>query len=162
MSHYENEFALKRADLAGIRSYVLKAKSAEERDEELLDVLKGADVELVVLADYIRLIGPKVIKDFTLINTYLSLLPKYVGRGMRDENVHMVVADNYGNERGVTLHFVNAKHDRSQIIYQTHVPFYPEDSENDILTRVQEVKKTPLVSILKAFTEGKIDIPDIS
>ena len=77
-------------------------------------------------------------------------------------HVHKAVVENRENESGVTLHFVNAEYDKGQIVYQTHVPVYPEDTPEDVSTRVQAAEKTQLVSILKAFTEGKIDIPDIS
>ena len=152
-------YVLRRAEIAGMKSDVLQADTVEERDEELTEVLKRADVDLVLLAGYLKPIGPKVLDNFTVINTHPSLLPKYGGKGMYGMHVHQAVVDNHETESGVTLHFVNSEYDRGPVIWQTHVPVYPEDTADDVSTRVQAAEKTQLVSILKAFSEGKIDIP---
>ena len=153
-------FALKRAQRAGIQTHVLQATTAEERNEELNEILKKSEVDLVVLAGYLKLVGPNVLHDFTVINTHPSLLPKYGGKGMHGMHVHQAVVDNHEKESGVTLHFVNEEYDKGQIIWQTHVPVYSEDTADDVSTRVQAAEKTQLVSILRAFSEGKIDIPE--
>lgn len=160
ISDKEDAVALTRAQAANISTYVLRETTANERDEELYYVLKNANVDLVVLAGYLKLIGPKVINNFTLINTHPSLLPKYGGKGMHGMNVHQAVIDNNEYESGVTLHFVNQEYDKGQIIWQTHVPIYSEDTADDVSIRVQAAEKTQLISILRAFSEGKINIPE--
>ena len=160
VSDNKHAYALERAYMFDIKRYILKSTTAEDRDEELLKVLKHADVDLVVLAGYLKLVGPKVLKEFTLINTHPSLLPKYGGKGMYGMNVHQAVVENHESESGVTLHFVNEEYDKGLIIWQTHVPVYHEDTADDVSARVQTAEKTQLVSILKAFSEGKINIPD--
>lgn len=159
MSDKRDAFALRRAEMNGIASYVLQGKTDEECDEEMTDILKTGDIDLVVLAGYLKLIGPKMLKNFTVINTHPSLLPKYGGKGMHGMHVHQAVVDNHEKESGVTVHFVNSEYDKRQVIWQTHVPVYPEDTADDVSARVQAAEKTQLVSILKAFSEGKIDIP---
>ncbi len=159
VSDKKDAYAVRRAEIAGIRSYVLKEADAEKCDEELYEVLKGANVELVVLAGYLKLIGPKVLSEFTIISTHPSLLPKYGGKGMYGIHVHQAVVENQEKESGVTLHFVNSECDRGRVIWQTHVPVYPEDTAEDVSDRVKAAEKTQLVSMLKAFSEGKIDIP---
>lgn len=159
VSDKADAFVLRRAEMAGMERYVLQATTEEKRDEELAEVLKKADVDLVVLVGYLKLIGPKVLDNFVVINTHPSLLPKYGGKGMHGMCIHQAVVDNHETESGVTLHFVNSKYDRGPTIWQTHVPVYPEDTAEDVSNRVQAAEKTQLVSMLKAFTEGKIDIP---
>ena len=159
VSDKKNALALTRARMAGVDTYTLEATTAEKRDEELHEVLVKADPDLVVLAGYLKLIGPKVLEDFYVINTHPSLLPKYGGKGMHGMHVHQAVVDNHEKESGVTLHFVNSEYDRGPVIWQTHVPVYPEDTADDVSARVQAAEKTQLVSMLKAFSEGKIDIP---
>lgn len=159
VSDKNDALALTRAQMAGVGSYVLQGKTAEERDEELAEVLDKAGADLVVLAGYLKLIGPKVLREFAVINTHPSLLPKYGGKGMHGMHVHQAVVDNHETESGVTLHFVNSEYDRGPVIWQTHVPVYTEDTADDVSARVQAAEKTQLVSILKAFSEGKIDIP---
>lgn len=77
VSDREDSFALTRAQTSSIETYVLRANTAEERDEELHEILKKADPDLVVLAGYLKPIETKVLSDFTVINTHPSLLPKY-------------------------------------------------------------------------------------
>lgn len=160
VSDTRNAFALIRAELACIKIHVLTGETEEKRDEELNSVLRKAGVELVVSAGYSKLIGPKVLKDFVVINTHPSLLPKYGGKGMYDMRVHQAVVDNKESESGATVHFVNEEYDKGPIIWQTHVPVYPEDDAASVRERVQAAEKTQLVSILKDFSEGKIDIPN--
>lgn len=159
VSDRNDALALVRAQMAGVGSYVLQGKTAEERDEELAEVLNMAGADLVVLAGYLKLIGPKVLDNFTVINTHPSLLPKYGGKGMYGMRVHRAVVDNNETESGVTLHFVNSEYDRGPVIWQTRVPVYTEDTADDVSARVQAAEKIQLVSILRAFSEGKIDIP---
>lgn len=160
ISDNKNAYALTRAEESSIETYLLKATNAEERDNELYGVLKENHIEMVVLAGYLKLIGSKVLESFPVINTHPSLLPKYGGKGMHGMHVHSAVVDNHEKESGVTVHFANKEYDKGQKIWQTHVPVYPEDTAEDVSARVQAAEKTQLVSILQAFTEGKIDIPE--
>ena len=159
ISDKSDAYALRRAEFAGMGKYVLQKATAEERDEELVEVLEKADIDLVVLADYLKPIGPKVLDKFSIINTHPSLLPKYGGKGMYGMHVHQAVVDNCEEESGVTLHFVDSEYNKGPVIWQTHVPVYPEDTAEDVSIRVQAAEGTQIVSILKAFSEGKIDIP---
>lgn len=159
-------FALERAKQARIETHILKAKTAEERDEELYQVLIHKEVYdedyddiLVLLLGYLKLVGPKTVNNFDIINTHPSLIPQYCGKGMHGMHVHEAVVANGESESGVTLHFVNEEYDDGQIIYQTRVPVYPEDNANDVSSRVQRAEKAQLVSALIDFTRGKIDIP---
>ncbi|MEE1517350.1 MAG: phosphoribosylglycinamide formyltransferase [Lachnospiraceae bacterium] len=160
VSDNPNAFALIFAETARIKTHILTSNTAKKRDEELLNVLKEVDVDMVLLAGYLKLIGPKVLDRYTVINTHPSLLPKYGGKGMYGMHVHAEVVKKHEKESGVTLHFVNEEYDKGQIIWQTHVPVYAEDCAKDVSDRVQAAEKTQLVSILKAFSEGKIEIPD--
>lgn len=159
ISDNENSYALARARSCNIPTYILRSESKESRDKELYETLVEANIDMVLLAGYLKLIGPKIINNFTIVNTHPSLLPKYGGKGMYGMHVHQAVVDNKETETGVTLHFVNEDYDKGKTIWQTHVPVYNEDTATDVSQRVQLAEKTQLISILKAFSEGKIDIP---
>ena len=156
-------YALTRAQMNGIKTHVLTADvTAEEGDKELKDVLESANVDLVLLLGYLKLIGPITLSHFPVVNTHPSLLPKYGGKGMHGMNVHMAVVKNEESESGVTLHWANGDYDKGQVIWQTKVPVYPSDNPRDVSDRVQMVEKTQLVYLLKAFTERKIDFPELN
>ncbi len=82
VSNNENAYALERARNAGIENYIIQSKGTNEIDIELTEKLKNYDVDLIVLAGYLKLIGQNLINNYTIINTHPSLLPKFGGKGM--------------------------------------------------------------------------------
>lgn len=82
VSNNENAYALERAKNAGIENYIIKNKNTNDVDIELTEKLKKYNVDLIVLAGYLKLIGQNLIKNYTIINTHPSLLPKFGGKGM--------------------------------------------------------------------------------
>lgn len=155
ISNNSDAYALERAKKSNIKTYVLKDYKDEK---ELYDVLKKSDVDLVILAGYLKLIPVNVIRDFTLINTHPALLPKYGGKGMYGMNVHRAVVENKEKETGVTLHFVNEEYDKGKIIAQTKVKVSKKDTPEDVSTNVQRKEKIQLVNALKEFSKGNIEI----
>ncbi|MBR4177887.1 MAG: phosphoribosylglycinamide formyltransferase [Bacilli bacterium] len=155
ISNTKDAYALTRANEAGIKNCLLN----DYKDEnELYDILKSSNVELIVLAGYLKLIPLKVIRDFTIINTHPALLPKYGGKGMYGMNVHRAVVENKEKETGATLHFVNGEYDKGKIISQTKVKVYKKDTPEDVSARVQKAEKIQLIRVLKDFSNGKIEI----
>lgn len=155
ISNTDKAFALKRAEIEGINHYVLKNYKDED---ELYNKLKESNIDLIVLAGYLKMIPKKVIRDFLIINTHPALLPKYGGKGMYGMNVHKLIIENHEKETGATLHFVNEEYDKGKIISQTKVKVYKKDTPQDVSDKVQKAEKIQLIKILKDFREGKIDI----
>ena len=155
ISNTNNAYGLERTKIAGIDSYVLE----DYKDEnELYNKLIEYDVDLIVLAGYLKLIPVKVIKDFIIINTHPALLPKYGGKGMYGMNVHRAVVENHEKETGATLHFVNKEYDKGKIISQTKVRVFKKDTPEDVSAKVQKAEKIQLIKVLKDFSKGKIEL----
>lgn len=154
ISNNPNAYALERAKLANIPTYVIKEKDNAKIDDELVKVLSKIDVNLIVLAGYLKLIGPKLIKNYTIINTHPSLLPKYGGKGMYGMKVHTAVVEAKEEYSGVTLHYVNGEYDRGNTIMQTVVKVLPTDTPEDLSARVQAAEKIQLVEVLKSFVNN--------
>ena len=150
-------YALERAKKAGIPTYIITSKSPEDIDNELSNFLKDYPIDLIVLAGYLKLIKDKLIKRYTIINTHPSLLPKYGGKGMYGMNVHQAVIDAKEKISGVTVHFVNEKYDKGNIIRQTKVEVLPTDTAEDLSAKVQAAEKIQLIEVLKDFVNGKIN-----
>lgn len=93
VSNNPKAFALNRAKKANIPSYVIQEKDPDKMDTELFDTLSKFDIDLIVLAGYLKLIGKKLLSKYTIINTHPSLLPKYGGKGMYGMNVHRAVIE---------------------------------------------------------------------
>ncbi len=148
-------FALERAKEAKIPTYVIKSKDAESRDNELYNVLSKIEIDLIVLAGYLKLIGHKLLDNYTIINTHPSLLPKYGGKGMYGMNVHKAVIAAKEEYSGVTLHYVNSEYDKGSIIMQTVVKVLPTDTAEDLASRVQAAEKIQLIGVLQSFADNK-------
>lgn len=158
VSDKEDAYSLIRAQNKGINTYVIKSKTLLDIDNELIDVLSEYDIDLIVLAGYLKMIGKNLISKYTIINTHPSLLPKYGGKGMYGLNVHRAVIENLEKESGATLHFVNEKYDQGNIIAQTKVAVLNDDTPESLAERVQKAEKIQLVDELKKISKQKIKI----
>lgn len=155
VSNNPEAYALTRAKNANIETYVLKTNTFDERDDELVNVLSNYNIDLIVLAGYLKMIGPKLLDHYKIINTHPSLLPKYGGKGMYGMKVHQAVVDAKETISGVTLHWVNHQYDKGNIIAQTTVEVLPTDTAEDVSTKVQSVEKVQLVRELQKFASQK-------
>ena len=155
VSNHPEAYALTRAKNSGIETYMIKNKTLEEQDIELTNILSNFTVDLIVLAGYLKKIGPKLIKQYKIINTHPSLLPKFGGKGMYGMKVHQAVVDAKEKISGVTLHWVNSNYDEGDIIAQTTVEVLPTDTAEDVAKKVQAVEKIQLVEELQKFSLKK-------
>lgn len=155
VSDHENAYALQRAKDAGIATYVIQSKEAQEIDEELFGELKKYPIDLIVLAGYLRLIGNNLLNNYTIINTHPSLLPKFGGKGMYGMNVHRAVIKAKEEYSGVTLHYINGEYDKGNIIKQTKVKVEPTDTAEMLSAKVQKAEKIQLVEVLQEFAKKK-------
>ena len=94
-----------------------------------------------------------LIKNYTIINTHPSLLPKFGGQGMYGMNVHRAVIEAKEEYSGVTLHYVNNKYDEGNIIKQTKVKVEADDTAETLSKKVQKAEKIQLIEVLKQFAE---------
>lgn len=155
VSDNENAFALERAKNNSIPTYVIKSKTACEIDTELINLLKDYNIDLIVLAGYLKMIGKNLINKYTIINTHPSLLPKFGGKGMYGMNVHKAVIEAKEKVSGPTVHFVNDKYDEGNIISQTEVKLDENETPESLAKKVQDVEKIQLTNVLKNFINEK-------
>ena len=121
----------------GIPTLVVR-RADWKQGEELLRGLRGFAVDLIVLAGFLWLIPPYLVKAFPnkIINIHPALLPKYGGKGMYGRHVHEAVRAAGEVESGITIHYVNERYDEGNIIYQAAVRLDPEDTAEQIAERV--------------------------
>ena len=155
VSDNKEAYALERAKNANIPTYIIAGKNKEEIDIELDNVLKEYDIDLIVLAGYLKMIGSRLISKYTIINTHPSLLPKFGGKGMFGMNVHRAVIEAGEKISGPTVHFVNEHYDEGNIISQTTVEITKEDTPETLAKKVQDVEKIQLIRVLKDFINKK-------
>ena len=121
----------------GIPSLVVKRKDWAT-GEELLAALKAYKVDLIVLAGFLWLIPPYLVKAYPkrIVNIHPALLPKYGGKGMYGHHVHEAVRAAGETESGITIHYVNEHYDKGNIVFQAAVRLDPDDTPEQIAERV--------------------------
>ena len=158
LSDEKKAFALERARKAGVETVVLDKKDYKERedfDREIVKHLKKRNVELVVLAGFMRLLSPYFIKEYRnrKMNVHPALLPSFKGpHGIKD-------AIDYGvKTTGVTVHFVDEHLDNGPIILQKTVEIKEGDTEETLLERVHKEEHKVYPEAIKLFVEGRVVI----
>ena len=158
ISNKANAFGLIRAQSAGIFSRVFLRNNFESNlamDQSIADELNKFDVDLIVLAGYMKILTPEFIQRFEgkIINIHPSLLPKYPGL-----NTYQRALDSGDREHGTTVHFVNEEVDNGAIILQAKVPIFDNDTVEVIeaRTREQEYRIYPIV--VKWFVENRLKL----
>jgi phosphoribosylglycinamide formyltransferase-1 len=127
---------LERARLAGIEALHLPAKPGQERaqyDEALAALLRPRAPDLIVLAGFMRILGPELVDSFTgrMLNLHPSLLPKYPGL-----DTHQRVLEAGDRWHGATVHFVTPALDAGPAIIQYRLPVGPDDTAESLAQRV--------------------------
>jgi phosphoribosylglycinamide formyltransferase 1 len=156
--------ALDRAELEGIPAYHLSSKrfpDADQLDCAIRDTLLKHQVDLVVLAGFMKKVGSKTIEAFAgrIINIHPALLPKYGGPGMYGTNVHERVLAAGDRETGVTIHVVTDHYDAGPILAQTRIPVVQGDTLETLAERVLVVEHQLYVETIARIVRGEIALP---
>ncbi len=149
---------LVRANKHGLKAVFVDPAAFPDRaafDRELIRILSENDVSLVVLAGYMRLVGPEFVQAFRnrVMNIHPALLPSFPGTsGVAD-------ALDYGVKvTGVTVHLVDEGLDTGPIILQEAVPVLPGDSEETLHQRIHEVEYRLYPRAISHFCEGRLRV----
>jgi len=129
LSNNPEAFVLQRADNFEIPTHVFDRHDFYESNE-VVDLLKRLDIDLVVLAGFLWLVPDNLLKAFPnkIINIHPALLPKFGGKGMYGDRVHKAVLEAGEEEHGITIHFVNENFDEGEVIYQAKFRVEPGDT----------------------------------
>src|SRR3954468_4167232 len=132
-----------------------KGKSREQHDAEVTAALQQANVDIICLAGYMRLLSPAFIRAFPerILNIHPSLLPAFPGLDAQKQ------AFDYGVKvSGCTVHFVDEFLDHGAIIVQKVVPVRPEDDEHTLAARILEQEHIAYSEAIKIVLEGNFSI----
>lgn len=163
ISNNGDSTALKRAENEHIPCYHLSAKkfgSEEALAKEILDVLSSYQINMIFLAGYMRMLHISVLEKYNnrIFNIHPALLPKYGGKGMYGMNVHTAVILAKEKETGVTIHRVNTEYDSGEIVAQTTVPVFENDTPQILAERVLEKEHEFLVEVIADIAAKKISL----
>jgi phosphoribosylglycinamide formyltransferase-1 len=164
ISNNSNSGAIARAKTEGVPYYYLSGKTHPgpgDLDDAILDAFLRHSVDVVVLAGYMKKLGPKLLSRFRgrIVNIHPALLPKFGGEGMYGIHVHEAVIAAGEKESGITIHFVDEQYDTGKILAQTRVPVKPDDTPETLAARVLEQEHILYAETLQRIVTGEIPFP---
>ena len=151
-------YALERCRRHGIESVVVRRKeyrSKEDFEGAIAEKLKEKDVELVVLAGFMRILSGNFLKHFPsrVINIHPSLIPAFQGLHAQRQAVE------FGAKfSGCTVHLVDESVDAGPVIVQAVVPLLPEDTEDSLSERILRYEHRVLPQTVQWFAEGRVRV----
>lgn len=112
------------------------------RTNEMINILKKHNVDLVVLGGYMKKLPDELLREFNgkVINIHPALLPDHGGKGMYGLNVHRAVIEAGDKETGVSIHIVTPEYDRGRVIAQRKIPVMPNEKPEELQKRVLKVE----------------------
>jgi phosphoribosylglycinamide formyltransferase-1 len=130
-------------------------KSREDFDLELIKALQNNQVQLVVLAGFMRILTPAFLRAFPqrIINIHPALLPAFPGTHVQKQALE------YGAKfSGCTVHFVDEGVDTGPIIIQSVLPVHDDDTEETLAARILKEEHRIYPQAIQFYADGKIDI----
>jgi phosphoribosylglycinamide formyltransferase-1 len=135
--------------------------SREEWDEQMADRVSKSGAELIVLAGYLSLLGPKTVSLYSnrIINIHPALIPSFCGAGMYGIKPHKAALARGVKVSGATVHFVNENYDDGPILLQKSVDVLPDDTPEVLQKRImEECEWKILPKAIRLIADGKVTI----
>jgi len=156
ISNNSKAYGLQRAKNAGIDTFHISKVIYPDSDKlaaAILDVLEQFDIDLIVLAGYMKLLPSVIVNKYhgRIINIHPALLPKYGGKGMHGINVHKAVIESGDKYSGATVHLVDEQYDKGAILIQKRVPVKDDDTPESLAARVLKVEHEILPEAVSLF-----------
>ena len=158
ISNNPDAYGLSRARKHSVPFIVLKHtdfKNKEDFDSELVRILKSHNVDLVILAGFMRILTPVLLKAFPhkIMNIHPALLPSFPGIHGQKQAV------DYGVKiSGCTVHFVDEGIDTGPIIIQAAVQVLDDDTEETLAARILKEEHRIYPQAIQLFANGKVEI----
>lgn len=157
-SNKRNAHGLKRAEAAGIKTLFLNPKdytNVQSFERDLVIHLKEEGIEFIVLAGYMKILSPFLVKQFKnrIMNVHPALLPSFKGtKGIKDTFT-------YGCKvAGVTIHLIDDKMDHGPIILQESVKVQEKDTLETLSEKVHNLEYKIYPKAIQLFIEGRLKI----
>ena len=128
---------------------------SEAVDARIVEALEEHDIEYVAMAGYMRKVTPVLLDAFPnrVVNLHPALLPKHRGAHAIQD------AFEAGDEvTGITIHFANEEYDKGPIIFQHEVPVLPDDTIDDLETRIHAAEHEYYPQVLQQIARGEVQV----
>lgn len=160
ISNKEDAYGLARAEKENIPTFIVphnKFKTRKEHEKEIINILRDNNVDIVVLAGYMRVITSYFISHYPykILNIHPAILPSFKGVDAQKQAVE------YGVKlSGATVHFVDEKVDHGPIIIQGAVPVFHNDSRDDLAKRILKIEHRIYPQAIKWLCNDQIEIKE--
>lgn len=159
-SNKENCYAIQRAKEQGFKTLFVdpKGKTREEFDREMTTMLAAANIDLIVLVGYMRILSFTFVRKFKnkIINVHPALIPKYCGPQFFGSNVHEAVLSAHEKETGMTIHYVDEGVDTGEIILQKTCEVDPSDTPETLKAKVQALEKQWYPEVIRQLANSTV------
>jgi len=158
LSDNPKAYALERAKAAEIKTLVVNPKdftNPQSMDRQIVIYLKEAKIDFIVLAGYMRIITPFLIKQYErkVLNVHPSLLPAFKGRNSIKD------AFTYGAKvTGVTIHYVDEQVDHGPIILQEGCKIYEKDTLESLEEKIHKIEHKIFPKAVALFADERLKI----
>jgi phosphoribosylglycinamide formyltransferase 1 len=164
ISNNPDSDALKIAQQKNISTAYLSSRTHPDQDAldiAMKDLLESHSIDLVLLAGFMKKIGPKTLSAYKgkIINVHPSLLPKFGGQGMYGLNVHEAVIAAGEKETGVTIHMVDGEYDQGKILAQEKVEVMTDDTAESLAARVLKIEHQLYSETIQKIIDKSILLP---
>lgn len=162
VSSRRGAYALERAKKHGIPTKCFIKKdfpTIADYDAALIEHFRKYNVDLIVLAGFLSMIGEKLIEKYKnrIINVHPSLVPSFCGKGFYGIIPHQKAIEYGVKVTGATVHFVELEYDSGPIILQKAVYIREDDTPETLQRRVMEEAEWEILpEAIKLFSEGKL------
>lgn len=133
---------------------------SKDYNEAILNVLIELQIDFIVLAGYLKLIGRQIVDRYSnkILNIHPALLPAFGGKGMYGHHVHDAVYTRGVKLSGATVHLVNNEYDAGPIVLQKAVSVEDAQSGEEIAKRVLEIEHEIFPQAVKLLVEDRLEV----
>lgn len=152
----------KRKNIPAVHISRRQYSTDEDFDAALIKKLDDYDVNFIVLAGYMKILSPVLVRKFKnkIINIHPALLPKFGGEGMYGIHVHEAVLKSGEKISGVTVHIVDEEYDHGPILMQETVDVDENETAETLAAKILNVEHKIYPEVVRLFSEDKIKIED--
>ena len=154
LTNNSDAYVLQRADNFEIPSHIFDRTEFYNTDN-VIDLLKNLDIDLIVLAGFLWLIPKNLIAEYPgrIINIHPAILPKYGGKGMYGDFVHKAVMNAGETEGGITIHYVDENYDEGEYIHQAKYRIDKDDNLEMVKFKGQQLEHLHYPKVVESIVK---------
>ncbi len=145
---------IRRAEKLNVPVYLL-SKEDFRKPAPFVRRLTALEPDLIVLAGFLWKIPSELLQKFPekIINIHPALLPAYGGKGMYGKHVHEAVLAAGEKKSGITIHYVNARYDEGEIIFQAEVAVLPGERPETLAEKIHRLEHLHFPRVIERLLE---------